>query len=98
MSDIAYIEDSDPVQSTVTLGKSSGTGSQEVGKTTTARKKSTPSDTKVEGAVYAYIRAVRALGRTRTNTADIALALGLSRKTVERTIVRLNEKGVKVAG
>ena len=52
----------------------------------------------VESAVFTYIQAVRALGRTRINTADIAMALDLPTKTVERAVANLKDKGVKVIG
>jgi hypothetical protein len=50
----------------------------------------------VESAVYAYIQAIRALGITRTNTLEIAKALGLTQTMVEKTISSITKKGVKV--
>jgi hypothetical protein len=55
-----------------------------------------PRKGEIEKAVYAHIRAVRALGRTRINTADIADALSLSVNEINRAIVRLKKKGVRV--
>ena len=52
----------------------------------------------VESAVYSYIQALRAVGRTRINTADIAMALNLPLKIVERAAANLKEKGVKLIG
>jgi hypothetical protein len=52
---------------------------------------------RIENAVYAHIRAVRALGRTEVNTAEIAKALRLPLKEVERAVSRLVSKGIKVA-
>lgn len=52
----------------------------------------------VSRAVYDHIRAMRTLGRTTVNSADIAKALGLSRRDVEAAIVQLSERGVKVIG
>ena len=63
---------------------------------TRAQKRSAPDE--IERAVFAHIQAVRALGRTRINTADIALALGLPTKSVERAVAKLKDKGVKVIG
>jgi len=51
---------------------------------------------KVEGAVYAYIQAVRALGRTTIHTEEIAKALGLPVDRVDATLDALKKKGVKV--
>jgi hypothetical protein len=50
----------------------------------------------VDGAVFSYIKAVRALGRTRINTADIAVALRLPMREVDRAVGRLAGKGVKI--
>jgi hypothetical protein len=74
---------------TGTLGVS--LGSQPIGPAS-AR---TPKD--LEGAVYAYLQAMRALGHTLVNTSDVARALGLSQAMVESTIASLAKRGVKVA-
>ncbi len=50
---------------------------------------------KIERAVYAHIRAVRALGRTRINTSEIADALSLKVSEVHRAVERLKNKGVR---
>jgi DNA-binding MarR family transcriptional regulator len=50
----------------------------------------------VQNAVYAHIRAIRALGRTKINTAEVADALLLSVGEVNRAISSLKGKGVKV--
>lgn len=52
----------------------------------------------IENAVFSHISAIRALGRTRVNTREIAVALSLSIDDVHWAIARLQEKGVKVAG
>lgn len=52
--------------------------------------------TSIERAVYAHIRAIRTLGRTSVNTAEIAKALSLSISQVERAVAGLKDKGVKV--
>ena len=49
----------------------------------------------VESAVYAHIRAVRALGRTTINSAEIAEALSLPLEKVHKAITALKGKGVK---
>ena len=53
-----------------------------------------PSD--IEKAVYAHIRAVRALGKKTVNTAEIAEALSLSLQEVHGALAALKRKGVKV--
>lgn len=53
-------------------------------------------ETKIESAVYAHIQAVRALGRTKINTVEIAKALGLSLGAVDKTLASLKQKGVRV--
>ena len=50
----------------------------------------------IESAVYAHIQAVRALGRTKVNTVEIAKSLGLSLAVVDKTLKSLKEKGVRV--
>lgn len=52
---------------------------------------------KIESAVYSHIRAMRALGRTKVETAEIAKSLGLSVSAVNRTLETLRKKGVKEA-
>jgi winged helix-turn-helix DNA-binding protein len=51
---------------------------------------------RVENAVYAYIRAIRALGRDTINTIEIAEALSLTVPEVNRAISALEKKGVKI--
>lgn len=57
---------------------------------------STRSSKSVRNAVYAHIRAIRVLGRTKINTAEVADALSLSVAEVNHAILSLEEKGVKV--
>ena len=47
-------------------------------------------------AVYGYIRAIRALGRTGVNTSEIAAALSLPISTVNRAVSALRSQGVRV--
>lgn len=49
----------------------------------------------IQRAVYAYIRAVRALGRTRLNTAEIADGLGIPTDWVNRAVTSLRRRGVR---
>jgi len=55
-----------------------------------------PRKSEIEKAVYAHIRAVRALGRTQINTSDVADALSLPVSEINHAIVRLRKKGVRV--
>ncbi len=50
---------------------------------------------KVEAAVYSYMQAVRALGRNRVNTREIAEALGLTVAEVDAVLPALQGRGVK---
>jgi hypothetical protein len=52
----------------------------------------------VGAAVYAHIRAMRALGRTTVNTAEVAKALSLDVGVVDRAVAEMTSKGVKVLG
>lgn len=52
----------------------------------------------VESAVYAHLRAMRSLGRTSANTAQIAKALALPLKEVDRAVQNLTHRGVKLGG
>jgi len=56
------------------------------------------SDKNIETAVYTYIRALRSLGKTQVNTAEIAKALGLPVSNVDRVLPKLTEKGIRRAG
>jgi hypothetical protein len=49
----------------------------------------------VEKAVYGYVRAVRALGRTEINVSDISRALNLSESAVVQALGALRSKGIK---
>jgi hypothetical protein len=52
----------------------------------------------LENAVYGYLQAVRALGRTEISASEIAAALSLPITEVMITLKALGSKGVKVAG
>ncbi len=51
----------------------------------------------VENAVYGYIRAIRALGRTNITTGEISRALEIPLEQVDAAVSNLKNKGVKVA-
>jgi DNA-binding GntR family transcriptional regulator len=59
-------------------------------------RRSARTSKSVENAIYAYIRAIRALGRNKINTSDIAEALSLSVSEVNHAISALEKKGVKI--
>ena len=72
------------------------TGNQFPVKTTRENSSATSAvESAIEAAVYAHIRAIRALGRTKINTAEIARALDIGIKDVERALDNMKEKGVK---
>ena len=50
----------------------------------------------VESAVYSYIQAVRALGKTRLTASEIASSLSISPFDVNEAIAKLHSKGVKI--
>lgn len=52
----------------------------------------------IEAAVYSYIQALRALGKTQINTAEIARALGIPISIVASVLPKLSEKGIRRAG
>ena len=60
-----------------------------------SRRDQTPK--RIENAVYGYIQAVRALGRERISTSEIASALAIPISSVAGAIDALKEKGVKIA-
>ena len=51
---------------------------------------------KVADAVYGYIQALRALGHDRVSSTDIANALSLPLSDVNRAVMILRDKGVRV--
>ncbi len=81
-------------QVSILLSGTSSSDSQFVGDTG-YRHSNRPSKD-IEGAVYAYIRAVRALGQTSVNSIDISRALSLSLGEVEQAIRGLRGKGVRI--
>jgi hypothetical protein len=48
-------------------------------------------------AVRAHLKATRTRGQARANTTQIAEALSLPRRAVDRALLSLKERGVKVA-
>ena len=86
--------------STVTIW-SRGTGSSEpmfFSETKTGGRRGTRAQKKIEAAVYAQIRAMRALGHTHVNSLAVARALSLPISDVEVAMRRLSDKGVRVIG
>ncbi len=62
----------------------------------TGHRHPTRSKNDIEGAVFAYIQAVRALGQTSVNSVDIARALNLPLGEVEKAMKGLRGKGVRI--
>lgn len=71
--------------------------STESATTATVRGSSEVSAESVQSAVYTYIKAIRALGRTQINTAEIADASSLSTSEVNRAIAALRGQGIKLS-
>ncbi len=67
-----------------------------VGDVAPVRRSPRHSLARERNAVYAYIRALRSLGRENVNTVEVAEALSLQIEQVNRAIQALKEKGVKV--
>jgi hypothetical protein len=59
------------------------------------RRRQARTHKSVQNAVYAYVRAIRALGRTKINTREVADALAISIFEVNAAISALKKKGVK---
>ena len=62
----------------------------------TGGRRSVRGSKNIQNATYAYIRAIRALGRTEINTSEIAEALSLPVLEVNRAVSSLKKKGVKL--
>jgi hypothetical protein len=67
----------------------------QVDNTVPVRRKSNKKS--IENAIYSHVRAIRALGRKKINTAEIAEALSLPVLVVNQAITSLLKKGVKVS-
>jgi hypothetical protein len=70
------------------------TGQVQVTDIPAVRRRPAHSGKNVQNAVYAYIRAVRALGRTGINTREVANALALPINEVNGALSSLRKKGV----
>ena len=75
-------------------------GSQEtrVGSVGGIRQTEPKTEKEIEGAVFSRIRAMRALGKTKIKIQEIAESLSLSVKDVNRAIIRLKNKGIRIFG
>jgi hypothetical protein len=56
---------------------------------------STPTSKDIEGAVYAYVRAMRALGHTRVRSENVSRALQISLSAAMAALQALEDKGVR---
>jgi hypothetical protein len=56
------------------------------------------SEKNLENAIYAYIQAIRALGRMTVNTSQIADGLSLNIHEVNRAVSSLKRRGVRALG
>jgi hypothetical protein len=82
---------------TVSSRTDSSDATASVGQAASPRKNRARAGRSVEGAVFGYIQAIRALGRTRVTTFDVATALSLTETEVLAVVAALRKKGVKVA-
>ena len=75
-------------------------GSKEtrVGSVGGIRQTEPKTEKEIEGAVFSRIRAMRALGKTKIKIQEIAESLSLSVKDVNRAIIRLKNKGIRIFG
>ena len=64
----------------------------------TGGRRGTRAEKEIAAAVYAYIRAMRALGHTQVNSLAVARALSLPVTDVDVAIRTLSDKGVRVIG
>ncbi len=70
-------------------------GQFQVNDTLNVRLRKARTNKNVQNAVYAYIRAVRALGRTKINTTEVADALSLPVAEVNGALSSLKKRGVR---
>ena len=84
------------VSSSYIISTATGSGDISVSSTSVTARVRPTVDKNIITAVYSHIRAIRALGRTRVNSADISDALEIPRKEVDKAIRELTDKGVKV--
>jgi hypothetical protein len=100
MSDIAYLGKKTATTSTEGFGSTTSSASN-VGLSPRLVKPTTRqahASKEFEAAVYAYVRAVRTLGRTSITVSEIGKALSLPRSAVFAAVRQLKDKGIKVAG
>jgi hypothetical protein len=80
----------------LTPGTTASTAVSVVATPAAAKDKRPRRDRAIQHAVYAYIRARRALGHTRVNSLEIAEALGINPGRVHEVLDSLRARGVKV--
>jgi hypothetical protein len=93
-STLNYLAVSNDSSSASSASSAGSEDTNQVGVVSRSRRKNRGKN--IENAIYAHIRAIRALGRKRINTVEIANALALSVPTVNQAIASLKKKGVKV--
>ena len=84
------------VSSSYIISTATSSGDISVHSTSVVARVRPTIDKNIINAVYSHIRAIRALGHTRVNSADISDALGILQKDVDKAIRELTDKGVKV--
>jgi CRP-like cAMP-binding protein len=81
-----------PVGQTIVAGTTSTAGPITISHTSVSRAQPAKD---LEGAVYAYLQAMRSLGRTHITPEDVASALGLSTSSAMAALTALKSKGVR---
>jgi hypothetical protein len=98
MSDRSFAKQSSSASESVTYSVATPASSLSAFTVTIGSPVSTPKPSKdVETAVYGYVRAVRALGRTEVVVSDISKALDIPEPVVIQALTALRSKGVKFA-
>lgn len=92
-----FSEDAIATTRTVRVGSGAATTGSTITSHVAGVRPSLVKEKQIVDAVFGYIQAVRALGRTTINTLDVARALSLSPSDVERTLSSLAKKGVKIS-
>ena len=96
----SYYTGSSSTAGTILVGPSSTAGAisfpYEKRTKKSLRKGKNRQEQKIDAAVYGYIRAIRALDRTKVDTSQISDALNLPYNVVNESIRRLIKNGIKI--
>lgn len=99
MSDVTYSEeDRDKTYNRAIFSSTATSVSSDIQTVPARGQRTRRRKQDIESAIYSHVRALRALGRTRVNTAEIAKALDLPIHVVDEIVAKLTRKGVKIVG